>query len=222
MFHIPLHKIIMKYILITLFSFCFLIPETQAQVDNQSWSSFRLRKVWNDKFTTDLRPIFRHIDDFSTYQNSSIDLVLKYKLGNGWSMAGLARRWFIPDQGGRQFLWFDIAHASKINQAKLSNRLRYHGALDINDRMDPDYLRWQTTFTPGIKGKFIPFLSIEPWFRLNGSNKLERIRYEPGINWKINDPFNLTLMYRRQETVNLDPGSKQNQFVITLTYLMPK
>ncbi len=187
-----------------------------GQVDNQTWNGVQAVFPLENKMKIAVKPIVRTFNNVVEYQNSSIDVALSFPLEGQWSAAILWREWFVPEQPARRFFWFDINNVGKYNFGTIKNRLRYHLALDIHDRNDPDYVRWNLHYQFPVKGKIIPFFNIETWFRTNGSNKVERMRYEPGITWKIIKDLKLSFVFRRQETVNLDPGSKQNQFVTTL------
>ena len=185
--------------------------------DNIIWASVKAQKKINDKITLILAPIVRINDDITGYQNSSVDYALKYKLNKNWSTQVLGRTWFIPDGQDRQFLWLDIAWSRTLNPFKLSSSLRWHHAFDIKDRMDPDFFRWKTglTFTGLDRIQFL--FNIEPWFQLNKADQWQRIRYEPGLKLKINDPLDLLLMYRRENTINTVPSNNLNMYVLTLT-----
>ena len=194
------------------------LSENIAQADNISWSSVRLRHQLSDKTRVDLRPIVRHNQDFSNYQNTSIDVAIHHKLPKNWFIQFLSRTWFLPDSPEGQFLWGDVGHQWKHEKFTLTNRVRLHISLNINEINPADWIRYQTVITPKVPWKVKPFLSIEPWWQLGSAQEFRRIRYEPGVNYKLADKFNLTVMYRRQDTLNIDPSNDQNHYVITLTY----
>lgn len=196
----------------------FLCFSVLGQTDNQSWSSIRLRSNLDDKTRIDLRPIVRHIDDFSTYQNSSIDIVLRRKFGKAWYGQLLGRTWFIPDGPNRQFVWGDLGFVFKNSQINYTNRVRMHIALDLYDTTQADFIRYQSSLTPVVKWKARPFFAIEPWYQLNDVHNLSRIRYETGLNFPFHKSYNFTFLYRRQDSLNTEPKVSQNQFVLTLTY----
>ncbi len=201
-----------------------LIPMIQVSgqtADNVLWAAFKLHKKLDPKTSVALTPIVRLNDDLSDYQNFSIDLSIKRKIADNWSVQLLERTWFIPDAKIRQFLWFDIIFSKKLKDFNISSSLRLHYALDLYDNKDGDFIRWKTTLKLLSLGKFQPFVSIEPWFGFNGANEFQRIRYEPGMTYKINDRFGLLAMYRREATMNLEPERNFNMLVVTLSYLLP-
>ena len=213
---------VINYIVLGLLIFMFSTSELFSQItDNIVWSSIKVQKNLNPKTSFAIAPIFRFHEDISTYQNMSVDVSAKRKLGKGWSAEILSRTWFIPDQKSRQFLWLDIGYQKKLGILQASSRIRLHYALDINDRNDPDFIRWKTMLMLLNQGKITPFVSIEPWFRLNDGGEFQRIRYEPGVKLDIIDDLNLTMVYRREVSANLEPGSKFNVYVITLAYTLP-
>lgn len=189
-----------------------------TQVDNILWSSMRLRTLLNEKTRLDIRPIMRHNNNISDFQNSSIDIAIRRKLKNGWFVQLLGRTWFMPNAHGRQFIWPDVGHSFTYNNINITNRVRWHLALDLGGFQDNDFIRWQTVIAPKVDWPIKPFLAIEPWVGLNGTVNLKRMRYEPGINWSISKAHNLTVMYRRQNAENVDPGVDQNHYVVTFTY----
>ena len=194
----------------------FLISSSMiAQVDNVNWSSIQLQTKFSDKVTFNVKPIFRFNQDISNFQNASIDIYAKYSLGKGWSTQLTSRTWFIPDQKNRQFIWPDLAYSFSKGNFKIDNRIRYHLALDINDREDPDFIRHIVLLTY-TKGKLKPFIGVEPWFRLNGVNQWQRVRYIPGMSYKINDTYAVSLTYWKEESINLDPFISTNIWLFNL------
>ncbi|MEM9920344.1 MAG: DUF2490 domain-containing protein [Bacteroidota bacterium] len=201
---------------------CLFTFGLQAQIeDNIIWASVKLQKKLDQKTSVFFEPILRLNEDISAYENSSIDIAIKRKILKDFSLQFLARTWFVPDAGDRQFLWLDLSYAKSFKKLKVSSYLRYHWALDIEGRTDADFLRWKANLFFLTKGKLQPFIGIEPWFRLNGAGELQRVRYEPGINYKINKALLLTAKYWWEESINLEPGFKFNIYVITLTYTLP-
>ena len=198
--------------------FILIFSKITAQTDNVLWTSFQLQKDISKKTTINIKPTLRFNNDVSTYQNTSIEIIAKQKFTKGWSMQMLNRLWFIPDQSYRHFIWLDVAHGFKLNKLKIDNRLRYHWALDINDRSDPDYFRWSTKFSFINKSKVTPYIAIEPWLRTNDQNQFQRIRYEPGINWKINSIYTLSVQYRRENTFNVSTKRFTNFLMLNLIY----
>ena len=202
--------------------FVFSSTFVQGQIsDNIIWAGFKLNKKLSNRTSLSALPIFRINEDISNFQNWSIDIALRHQFNHGWSVQLLSRTWFIPDQPGRQFIWFDVAYAGKMGNIKGASSLRLHEALDINDRNDPDFIRWKSTLSFPTKSKFEPFLTIEPWFRLNDGMQLQRMRYEPGVKYKISSNLGLTAIYRREESVKLAPTFKFNMYVVTLAYNLP-
>ncbi len=195
----------------------------QAQTDdNIIWASLKVQKKIDDKTSVSIAPTFRINENISAYQNMSVDAALRRKLGKGWFVQILERTWFIPEaKSNRQFLWFDVAFQKNWEQVRAASSLRLHYAFDLAGRKDADFIRWKTTFGLSNLGKIKPFISIEPWFRLNEGGQFQRMRYEPGFNFQFNKQWSLLLMYRREFSLNLEPSVKVNMFVVTLAYSIP-
>ncbi len=209
-----------KTVLPFLFLF-FLLNNVYSQItDDILWASVKVQHQLNDKTSVAIAPIFRFNEGLSEYQNSSIDLSIKHKLGKGWYGQFITRTWFMPDRSDRQFLWFDIGYGRALNKMKLSSSLRFHLALDIKDIPDADFLRWKTVFTLPKMKKFQPFAAIEPWFRFNNFDKIQRVRYEIGTTFQVTDQIKLLGMYRLEDFYNIDPKITFNMYVATLIYTL--
>ncbi len=193
----------------------FLGFTSMAQNDNITWSSFQVQTKLSEKITFNVKPIFRFNEDISNFQNASIDIYAKYALGKGWSAQLLSRTWFIPDEKNRQFIWPDLAYSFTKGNFKIDNRIRYHLALDINDREDPDFIRHIVIITYA-KGKLKPFIGVEPWFRLNGVSQWQRVRYIPGLSYKINDTYSVSFTYWKEESINIEPLVSNNIWLFNL------
>lgn len=209
-----------RFILITI-SLCFLssaICQSDNEVTDVFWNSARLSIKVDEKHTFNIRPIVRHLENLEGYLNHSMDLTLKRKMEDGWHIAMSTRTWWMRDGSIRQFLWPEFGHAFTVGKFKISNRILHHWALDVDDRNDPDFLRLLTSISPVVDWKIRPFFKIEPFFRLNGSNKVERIRYEPGVNIILSPINTLTLVYWRQESFYRTPRSIQNIYHVVFTH----
>lgn len=199
-------------------TFACMVNEMYAQADNRLWSSLRLRKQITPETRIDLRPIMRHDHDISQYRNTSIDIALHRKLKNGWSIQFLSRTFFIPEAQDVQFLWVDIAHVYKNSNIAFTNRARMHYALDLGGLPQRDFIRYHSSLTPTVSWKVKPIFAIEPWFQLNGINKMTRIRYEVGILFPKVSHYNFAIIYMRQNSANTIPLTNENLWVATLTY----
>lgn len=209
-----------KFLLFSLAFTCSTI--IQAQIDDHIiWATLKLQKQLNPKTSVAFTPIFRFNDDISNYQNMSIDVSAKRKVAKDWSVQLLARTWFVPDDQDRQFLWLDVIYGKKFKHIQIGSFVRYHFAFDIKDRTDADFIRWKTTFTLLSFGKFKPFVAIEPWWRLEGVNDFQRMRYEPGIKYDASKELSFSAVLRRETSVNLEPTTKVNQYVLTAAYKLP-
>lgn len=210
----------LKY-LIVLFLTIPIIQLSGQTRDNVLWASFKVQKKLDQKTSMALAPIVRLNDDLTDYQNFSIDLSIKRKIAKEWSLQLLERTWFIPDAKIRQFIWFDVIYSKKLKNFNISSSARLHYALDLYGNTDGDFIRWKTTLKLLTLGKIQPFIAIEPWYGFNGANEIQRIRYEPGLTYKINDRFVLLAMYRREASINIEPENNLNMLVVTLSYLLP-
>lgn len=196
----------MKYLFFFILFSISISGYSQGQDDHINWSFNKYSFSLNDTWKMDLTPIFRLNNNFTNFQNASIDYTLKRGLAHGLSTAVIGRTWFIPNEKIRQFLWFDLAHQIPDLgiPLKIKHRLRFHWALDINDRVDGDFLRYILHFSPQLNNKIIqPFVAIEPWFHFNGFNEFQRIRWEYGFNFKASKNLTLIAFMRQEDWYNM-------------------
>jgi len=197
---------------------CFYSLILNSQADLRSWTTVQLDYKANDRLNIKLRPIVRHKDDLSNYNNTSIDFSLHYKLNQHWSMMLLERHFFIPDKGDREFLFFDVTRKDKLSsKLAFSNRFRYHLGLNLTN-LDPDFIRYQPTLSLKTNKAFSPFVATDLFYRIETVNELAGARYILGFNYKVLKKVNFNFQYWRQVGYNQYPLFNAHILVLTATY----
>lgn len=189
-----------------------------AQDTNLTWTGFDLRIPLDSKSQIDLKPIMRHNLNGDGYQNSSLDVSYKRSFYQGFFAQLLGRTWFMPEARYRLFFWLDVGKNWSFDKFKLTQKLRIHYALDVNDNFDADFVRLFTTLTLPLSDKLKVTLNLEPWLSLNDDIGFSRYRIEPGFAWSINNQLSLGVVYRRQSDFLLNPINYQNHIVSTIVY----
>jgi len=190
---------------------------SHAQADLTSWTAVQLEAPVNKKMSFVLKPIMRHISDLSDYSDTSIDLILKYKFSAKWSGLFLQRHFFIPEQGDRQFLFFDLIHHTwNKNAWKFNQGLRYHFAADHN-REDPEFIRYRPNLSYKVSDKLGTFLELDAFVR-QSPFKLSGARYTVGASYKLSRATSLTLIYWRQDGYPDMPIGETHNIYTTLGY----
>lgn len=193
----------------------------RAVVDHTNWQFIKFSLKIDDLWSFDIAPIHRFNNNITTHQNSSVDFTLKRTLGNGFHASLITRTWFTPNRKPRQFLWFDIGYKKAISDLPLmlSQRIRYHWALDINDNVDRDFIRYVADLSYTTKNKkWKPAIAIEPWFGLNDIAFLERVRYEVALTYAANSNISFTAKYRPEVWYNQDVNPLFHMWVTGVTY----
>ncbi len=186
-------------IFIVLFFVMFFANHTQAQLDWVSWSSVQLNYKAGEKFTVKLKPIWRQKNDLSEYDNTSIDVILSYKINKQWSVDINNRHWFLPKDGDdREFWFFDLNHKIPLSSKFVfSNKLRYHLGVDWN-REDTDFLRWLSKISWKTGKKINPFIGWDFFYRFPDDYVFARLRYKVGATATLSNRTKLTVEYWRQ------------------------
>lgn len=173
-----------------------------AQTDWTSWLSVQLNYKANDKLTIKLKPIVRLNQDLSNYSDTSIDLIANYQFHKNWSAGILNRHFFIPDQGDREFYFFDLNYKWPISEQLIfTNKLRFHLAVNWN-RNDVDFMRYYPKLTYKMGNNVAPFVGIDFFYRLTETQTLSGVRYHLGANWKFAKQMNLGFLYWWQTQYN--------------------
>ncbi len=186
--------------------------------DQLSWSSIQLNKKLDNHWSVFLKPIVRHNLSNRQYLNWSPDYAVNYTFNNNWRVMILGRTWFMPNRDNRQFIFYDIKHQKKFHHLTLRNTLRYHQAFDIGTFTDPDFLRWQPSVSFNPYKKLEPFLGTDFFYRINGINKLQRIRYILGVTYLAHPRYKIMLRYWDENMINSDNDGRVSIWVINLNY----
>jgi len=187
--------------------------------DLGSWTSLQLNYKAGDKVTLKAKPIIRHNENLGQYANTSIDLMVNYKINNKWSLQLLDRHWFIPDGPDRQFYFMDVNYKAQLSdKLTLNNTLRYHLAFNWT-RDDPDFIRFQPTLAYNTGKKVKPFIGYSAFYRLGDISGLVGARYKLGCNYAISSKTGLSLTYWNQDDYNDDfPLAKSHIFLLNYSY----
>ena len=207
-------------IFIVLFFVMFFANHTQAQLDWVSWSSVQLNYKAGEKFTVKLKPIWRQKNDLSEYDNTSIDVILSYKINKQWSVDINNRHWFLPKDGDdREFWFFDLNHKIPLSSKFVfSNKLRYHLGVDWN-REDTDFLRWLSKISWKTGKKINPFIGWDFFYRFPEDNVFARLRYKVGATATLSNRTKLTVEYWRQFSLTDKFNEPEANFlVVNLAY----
>ncbi len=198
------------------------ITSGTSQISNLTWTGFDLRVPIDSKSSLSLKPIIRHNLDGDGYQNLSLDISYKRSFDRGYFAQILGRTWYMPMARYRQFLWLDIGKSWQIDKVKLTQKFRLHGALDIDDNFDGDFIRSFTQVAVPITDNIKLSLNLEPWLSLNNKIEISRYRIEPGLIYTLADQWTLGAVYRYQSDFVIEPNVNQNHIVTTLIYTLQR
>jgi len=184
--------------------FIFKISDISAQDDNILWASARIQTSFDENWSGAFRPIVRYDQDISNYTDFSTDFSLKYKMDDRWAVQFLDRHWFVQDATDRHFLWVEVQRADKWSDRwSTSSHLRLHYAMDIRDRVDPDFIRWDTKIKYSFK-KVTPFIGQETFYRIDELG-LNRIRWQLGVSYPITSDIKMINTFWLEDFSNDSP-----------------
>lgn len=179
----------------------------QGVDDHRNWSFNRFSFEIDDNYKLHITPIARVNNNLTTFASASIDIGINRPIGQGFTLGVVARSWYFPGRKLRQFIWLDLVHQIPDLGIPFSikQRLRFHGGLDIYDWVDGDFLRYHIGAIGTFKNsKIQPFFGIEPFFRLNELNYVERFRIEYGFHVKANKNLKFIAIMWQQQMYDFD------------------
>lgn len=139
-----------------------------------------------DKFFTELGVSYEFIKDFDASFNYRFSRENDYETGN-------------YDLNNRIDLGLSYKH--KINNFRISNRLKYQTATASSTENNPTYLR--NKFTTSYKIKDItPYISYEFFYQFNDERVVNRTRLSFGGKYKINKNNSIKLFYTYENRFN--------------------
>jgi len=198
---------------------CFLPLSIKAQnTDNILWAKISASQDLNPETTIAFAPIVRYRDDISEYQDFSLDYSIKRKLNKNFSVQLTGRTWFLRSGRKRQFIWPQISYTSTKDKLKINSYLRWHAALDLDDFVDVDFLRWKTSLSHQTTARLNFSIGAEPWYRLDeGDTGIRRNRYYLGAGYKLSSDKRLTFDWWRQLS-SFNGDITENIFVVHLAF----
>lgn len=189
--------------------------------DHRNWSFNKFSFALDDNWKMDITPIARVNNNLTTFASASIDIGIGRPIGYGLSAGLIARSWYFPGRKLRQFLWLDLVHQVPDLGIpfNIKQRLRWHGALDIYDWVDGDFLRYYLGMIGTFENsKIQPYFGIEPFFRFNKLNYVERFRIEYGFHIKANKNLKFIAFMRQQQMYNFEEPYTQFLWTTGIQY----
>ncbi len=184
--------------------------DAQHPEDFQSWNMFVLTKKINTNYTASMTTIGRLDQNATTFNDVSIDYRIVRRLTSGFNFQLSFRTWTFVDDKPIYFLWLELVHLRKIENAKWVNLLRLHNGLDWVGKEQADFLRWRNYFFYNIGNKKLsPYVGYDLWYRFNKQNQFQRIWLEGGLEYPL-DKMKFRLNYRRIGFLNDGPGLRRN------------
>lgn len=204
--------------LYTLSSFVCICHLCFSQTEKATWASVQFNLSADEYTTISLKPTIRQNNNTSSYQNSSLDLGFKRKIGEKWYYQQIWRHWFIPNGENRNFIWLDLGYGTDLNRIKIaySSNVRVHWANDTRTTRLNDFIRFKQTIKPLINSPVVPFLTYDAWWSLYDITDFSRYQLELGLSWSIGENYTLSSKYRWQ--ADPDTGNKANLIMSNLSF----
>lgn len=200
-----------------------MYTEGNAQISENVWLNHVIA-VNKNKWTASLRLTERlDVDNKKVNTNRHIntftDFAISRSLPKNFAAKLLTRRFFNPKPSkGVSFVWMDLSHKFSYKTITLKNLLRFHGALDLYDENNADFIRYIPNLAYKYSKSSSIFIQTDIFFRVNGFNRPERIRYQAGIKHQLNKTSSINVQYWREPSLNIQPKIITNIYVFSLTH----
>jgi len=180
--------------------------------DFGGWTYAQAGYKFNQKSKFTFKPILIHNNDFGNLVATFFDFTYSQKLSDKWSTSIMTRPILIDDGPNRMFTFIGIQYATPISEkTSFKQLLRYHHGYDLDGRMDADFLRYGISFTLNSLDKIKPTAGVEAFYRWNGFNEIQRVRWRLGADYKINKQFTFGLQLWNEDFINV---SNSDVFII--------
>lgn len=207
----------MKYtILVVLFFLVSQFSFGQRPSDLELWTGGEVGIKLSKKFSTSLAGQVRFDDTISALKKSLTEIGAHYKLGKRFSIKGIYRFTFPPNQTMQQRVAVDANYSWKEKGRPLSvkYRLRYQHVLGDTRT----YVRNKIKFDYNLSKLVDPMIAYELFFRLNGKNEFRVSRLTIGLDWKITKQLELTTYYRLQDDIFVKSPERQHIIGLLMAY----
>ena len=184
--------------------------------DFGTWLSFELTKEITKKFDLEFEEEIRIAEKFSEINRLSTSIGGSYSV-NKYLKGGAGYTWIyrhdIKDQlwENRHRYYIYLTAKRELGRIKLSLREKfqstyYDASIPGFDYSPVNYLRSRLQADWDLKGnKTTPYVSAEMHYQLNNpeGNEIDNMRYTLGIDFPLNNKFNLDTYLRMDQDINV-------------------
>lgn len=221
------YKLLQIQILLVLLSAGLVSPSYAQNKDFQIWTGVSVQKEFTKKIQIGLEEQIRLSENATTISQYFTELTAGYKINKHISIAGNYR--FIQKDELSVFetvhrLSFDFELTQKISRITLSLRPRfqqefYPAWFYYENPLDPtQYLRNKLALEAKIVKKLSLYFDSELYYQLNNptGNVFDKVRYETGLQYKINKKNSINGFYMIQKQLNVSKAD--TDYVLGINY----
>ena len=226
----------MRLFILIYISFMGVVSIGQAQVkptysDAGSWNTINLDYAISKKMTMVYTQEMRIKENYSRLNlfysefglDYSINKYIKTSISYRFTQKLKDENWF----GFRHRFTWDVNFKYKLNKLSLAYRNRIQGEYkdtysSENGKIPEWYLRSRGSVSYQLNKKISPYFSTEFRFQLRDVNNIEsegkwhRVRYQTGIDYRLNDFSKIGIYYLIQQEFN--SNTIENQYITGLEY----
>lgn len=193
-----------KSIVLILLSFPFF-GTSQVVSDARLWTAVSINKKIN-KFELSFNEELRLNENMSHVDKVFSELSASYKIFKGFRAKLTYRFTRENDYESRNYdlnsrIDLGLSYKHKINNLRISNRLKYQTESANHSDNNPTYLR--NKFTTSYKiNDFAPFISYEFFYQFNDEHLINRTRLSIGSKYKLNKNNSIKVFYIFEDKFN--------------------
>lgn len=178
---------------------CLLLhtPFLSAQSsDTELWIGPAIRYTFLKNFRFELEQQLRFNENISAYNFTYLEPGLRYRIGKKMHVQGQYRYSFIPsftdidveeEEYDRQRLTLVFGYRTRLFGTPLgmAYRARFQHTIENTTERKFTYLRNRLELDYRINKQFSPFVSVEPFYRFNQRNVIQKYRYQAGVQVRL-------------------------------------
>ena len=167
-----------------------------------------------------IEQVFKFNDTISHFKSAYTEGVLKFRISKLFAVAVNYR--YIenpPNKNAQRYSGdFFVNLEKKGFPLSFQYRLRFQHEMRISNKNIEDVIRNKFTLDYNLCKLVDPYISFEPFFRLNGKNEFRVMRYEIGLDWRIIKNLHVTSFYRLQKDINIKKPDKNHVIGLMVSY----
>ncbi|MFO7657463.1 MAG: DUF2490 domain-containing protein [Bacteroidales bacterium] len=190
--------------------------------DNELWSGATFKLDINKDLRVDVEEQARFNNNISQIKVLITEAGVLYDLNKRFRVKGSLRYSYLPGSHNKYRYTADLIYewSKKGFPLALKYRFRFQQSFEEHTRESESYFRNRISMDYNMTKFVDPYVSFEPYFKLNGFNEFTNYRFAIGLDWDIYKDLSLETFYMIENGFG-EPNPKLSRILgLGLSYRM--